>query len=159
MFKRLLCWTWRGFGLSDARLLWCAKAAVLFFFAVWGLLPLPTKPLSDCRTVKQSLIATGNSGFQVPVYSAHAATPQRLVINICLGLCILTLWLTFFFSYFLLLVHSSSSIYRIHIFFPPSSSSSLASPFLSSRQSLFKLSSAPRSCQILSKPNTIKRGL
>lgn len=72
----------------------------LCFFAVGGLLPLPTKPLSDCRAVKRSPITTGNGGFQVPVYSAHAATLQRLVITICSGLYILTPWLTFFFSVF-----------------------------------------------------------
>lgn len=71
---------------------------LLCFFAVGGLPPLPTKPLSDCRAVKQSPITTGNSVFQVPVYSAHAATLQRLVITICSGLYILTPWLTFLFS-------------------------------------------------------------
>lgn len=102
----------RVFGLSDGPL---KDAPVIFFLfalsAVGGLLPLCTKPLSDCEAVKQSPISTGNSGFQVQVYSAHATTFQRLVITICSGLYILTSWLTVFLSCFLPSPHSSSFIY------------------------------------------------
>lgn len=100
----------------------CVCVFFLYFLAVRGLLLLCTKPLSDCKSVKQSPISTGNSGFQVPVYSAHAATLQRLVITICSGLYILTPWLTFFFFFtcFLPSAHSSSSIYWVHNFFSQS---------------------------------------
>lgn len=72
-----------GSDLSDAQLL--DRAKLLCFCAVGGPLPLPTKPLSDCQAVKRPPISRGNSGFKVPVYSAHAATLQRLVITICSG--------------------------------------------------------------------------
>lgn len=142
-----------------------SELKLLCFFAVGGPLPLPAKPLSDCRAVKQSPIATGNAGSQVPVYSAHAATLQRLVITICSGLYILTRpnLLSPSFPSSLPSLHSSSSIYRIHIFsssLPPSRSPSfppsLASSFLSSKQSLFKLSFAPRACQILRSQTLLK---
>lgn len=110
-FKRLLFLDLeRVFGLSDGPL----KDAPVFFFlfalsAVGGLLPLCTKPLSDCKAVKRSPISTGNSGFQVQVYSAHATTLQRLVITICSGLYILTSWLTVFCLVFSsLLIHLPS---------------------------------------------------
>lgn len=72
-----------GSDLSDAQLL--DRAKLVCFRAVGGPLPLPTKPLSDCQAVKRPPITRGNSGFKVPVYSAHAATLQRLVITICSG--------------------------------------------------------------------------
>lgn len=72
-----------GSDLSDAQLL--DRAKLVCFCAVGGPLPLPAKPLSDCQAVKQPPITGGNSGFKVPVYSAHAATLQRLVITICSG--------------------------------------------------------------------------
>lgn len=119
---------------------------LLCFCAVGGPLPLPTKPLSDCRAVKRSPITAGNSDFKVPVYSAHAAALQRLVITICSGFYILTPDLYIFFCFS---IHPSS-VYRI-LFFPASPSSffasfppSLASFLLSSKQSLFKLHSALR---------------
>lgn len=72
-----------GLDLSDAQLL--DRAKLVCFCAVGGPLPLPAKPLSDCQAVKRPPITGGNSGFKVPVYSAHAATLQRLVITICSG--------------------------------------------------------------------------
>lgn len=72
-----------GSDLSDAQLL--DRAKLVCFCAVGGPLPLPAKPLSDCQAVKRPPITGGNSGFKVPVYSAHAATLQSLVITICSG--------------------------------------------------------------------------
>lgn len=140
-----------GSDLSDARLL--DRAKLLCFCAVGGPLPLPTKPLSDCQAVKRSPITTGNSGFKVPVYSAHAATLQRLVITICSGfLHSSPLGFHFFPVFFRLSVHPSS-IYRIyflsvhfppHPFLLPPHPPSVAPSPLSSKQSLFKLSFALR---------------
>jgi len=110
--------TWGGFGLirrsapvRRAKIPMCFPPP--FLSAVGGLPPLPTKPLSDCRAVKRSPIAGGNSGLQVPVYSAHAATLQRPVITICAGLYNLTPWLTFLLFLLLLFcpsLHSSSFV-------------------------------------------------
>lgn len=107
---------------------------LLCFCAVGGPLPLPTKPLSDCRAVKRSPITTGNSDFKVPVYSAHAATLQRLVITICSGFYILTPNL-----YFFLFLYSSFLCLQDPIFFSRkpfvllyilSSCSGIISPFI-----------------------------
>lgn len=84
-----------GSDLSDAQLL--DRAKLVCFCAVGGPLPLPAKPLSDCQAVKRPPITGGNCGFKVPVYSAHAATLQRLVITICSGfLHSSPTWLPFF---------------------------------------------------------------
>lgn len=172
--KHLWCWNVYFVGLEEVwsylmassygvlKLL-CFFFFVFFFLTVGGLLPLPTKPLSDCWAVMRSPITTGNSGFQVPVYSAHAATLQRLVITICSGLYILSLGLSLFsFTVFSLSFHSSS-IYWIHISFPQSLSTpsfpATSHGSSSFSASLFELSSMPRSCRIPLEPNAIVSNL
>lgn len=126
-----------GSDLSGAQLLDHAK--LVCFCAVGGPLPLPTKPLSDCQAVKRPPITGGNSGFKVPVYSAHAATLQRLVITICSGFfTFFPTWLPFFS-----LVNFRFSVlpFPVYWIYFPSAQfrHPLAVPPLSSKLSIFEL--------------------
>lgn len=149
-----------GSDLSDAQLL--ERAKLVCFCAVGGPLPLPTKPLSDCQAVKRPPITGGNSGFKVPVYSAHADTLQRLVITICSGF--LRSSPLGFHSFFFR--SSSAPLFVLPLFtgsfflFHPVSLlsphlPSVPTPLLSSTQSPFKLSFPSRGlregprCQLL----------